>query len=227
MSFIRVLGIGTCLVLSITLNAQENVTGFWQPQAAIDYDVSPTYGHNFSVAYRSFFLEDENFGLTSRQLDLVHFSKLVLKENQSVALGIQYRFRDIFENASNELRLTQQYNFKYRPFTIRYGHRFRSEQRITTNLTTHRFRYRFAIDFPLKGQKLNLGEPYLVGSAEQLLSVAKGESSQYDFRLNGQIGWQLDKEFKLQIGMEYRFEEYTAPQIQHVIFLLTTVQLSL
>nr|WP_298996812.1 DUF2490 domain-containing protein [uncultured Allomuricauda sp.] len=227
MSFTRAIGFCTWLMLSITLNAQENVTGFWQPQAALNYDVSPTYGHNFSIAYRSFFLRDEDFNFRSRQLDLVHFSKLVIKENQSVALGIQYRFRDIFEDASNELRLTQQFNFTYRPITIRYGHRFRSEQRITTNLTTHRFRYRFAIDFPLKGQKLNLGEPYFAGSAEQLLSVAKGESSQYDFRLSGQIGWQLEKGFKFQMGVEYRFEEYTAPEIQHVIFLLTSVQLSI
>ncbi|MEM9361589.1 MAG: DUF2490 domain-containing protein [Bacteroidota bacterium] len=227
MCYIRVFLLGITLILSVPVKGQENLTGFWQPQMALDYEVTPTYGHNFSVAYRSFFLEEENFNLRSRQLDVVHFSKFVLKDNQNIALGIQYRFRDIFESASNELRLTQQYNFTYRPITIRYGHRFRTEQRITTDVTTYRFRYRFTLDFPLKGQKLDLGEPYFAGSAEQLLSVANGESSQYDFRLNGQIGWQFDKGLKLQMGIEYRFEEYTAAQLQHVVFLLTTVQLSL
>lgn len=227
MSFIRALGIAIWLLLPITLQGQENMTGFWQPQAAVDYDVTPTYGHNFSIANRFFFLRDENFNFKSRQIDLAHFSKWTLKGNQSIALGIQYRFRDFFEDASNELRFTQQYNFTYRPLTVRYGHRFRSEQRITTNLTTYRFRYRFALDFPLKGQKLNIGEPYFAGSAEQLLSVAQGNSSQYDFRLNGQIGWQLDKGLKFQTGIEYRFEEFTASVVQHVIFLLTTVQLSI
>ncbi|MEM8846818.1 MAG: DUF2490 domain-containing protein [Bacteroidota bacterium] len=227
MCYTRIFLLIITLGISISLKGQENFTGFWQPQMALDYEVTPTYGHNFSVSYRSFFIEEERFDFRSRQLDVVHFSKFVVKDNQSIALGIQYRFRDIFENAPNELRLTQQYNFTYRPVTVRYGHRFRTEQRITSEVTTHRFRYRFALDFPLKGQKLDLGEPYFAGSLEQLLSVAKGESSQYDFRVNGQIGWQFDKGLKFQMGVEYRFEEYTAAQLQHVVFLLTTVQLSI
>ncbi|MEM9078400.1 MAG: DUF2490 domain-containing protein [Bacteroidota bacterium] len=226
MFFTRVLFF--CIGLfSITLNAQENLTGFWQPQAALDYDVTPTYGHNLSISYRSFFLQEEAFDFRGRQLDIAHFSKFSLKDNQSIALGVQYRFRDIFEDASNELRFTQQFNFTYRPLTIRYGHRFRSEQRITQNLTVHRFRHRFAMDFPLLGQKLNIGEPYFAGNIEQLLSVTRSRSPQYDLRINGQVGWQLEKGLKLQMGLEYRFEEFTATQIEHILFLLTSVQLSL
>ncbi|WP_108422573.1 DUF2490 domain-containing protein [Flagellimonas amoyensis] len=210
-----------------TIHAQDNLTGYWQPQLAINYDVTGIYSHNFSVANRNYIIDDSEVVLKTRQIDLVHFSTLKLKDNQTLALGIQYRFRNNFDGGDNELRLTQQYNVTSKPLSVRYGHRLRSEQRITESLTTHRFRYRFAVDFPLMGEKLDLGEPYFVGSFENLLSVAKGTSSLYDVRLSGQIGWQLDHGLKLQAGVEYRMEEFTSGLPQNVVFLLTSAQLSL
>ena len=227
MSFTKKVSFIIGFFMALSPRAQEDFTGFWQPQFAINYKLSQTYAHNFSLSYRTFFLEEDDFNLRGRQLDLTHFSKLNIKDNQSIALGIQYRFRDIFDDGPNELRFTQQYNFKARPMTVRYGHRLRAEQRITRIRTTHRFRYRFALDFPLKGQKLNIGEPYFIGSLEQLLSLAQGSSSQYDIRLNTQLGWQLDKGFKFQTGIEYRFENYTSDSLQNILFLMTSVQLSL
>lgn len=215
-----------CLCLQV-INAQNNLTGYWQPQVAINYDVAPLYSHNFSVANRNYVLDNGDVQLSVRQLDIAHFSNLKLQDNQSVALGIQYRFRDVFEGRGDELRFTQQYNFTKKPMTIRYGHRFRAEQRITKSPTIHRFRYRFALDFPLKGEALNIGEPYFVGSLENLLSASREVSPQYDTRLSGQIGWRLQGGLKFQVGMEYRLEDFSSNLPQNVIFLLTSAQLTL
>ncbi|WP_067036562.1 DUF2490 domain-containing protein [Allomuricauda sp. CP2A] len=210
-----------------TIPAQDNLTGYWQPQFAINYDVGPLYSHNFSVANRNYVIDDSALQLSGRQLDIAHFSNFKIQDNQSIALGIQYRFRNVFEGRGDELRFTQQFNITKKPIDVRYGHRFRTEQRITKLLTVHRFRYRFAVDFPLKGEKLDIGEPYFVGSFENLLSVSKNASPQYDTRLTGQVGWQLQGGLKLQVGLEYRLEDYTSPLPQNVIFLLTSAQLSL
>jgi len=216
------------LLLSLaSVRAQENLTAYWQPQVAVNYKVSGSYSHNFSLANRNYIFDDEVATLRVRQLDLAHFSNLKIQGNQSVALGIQYRFRNTFEDRENELRLTQQYNITHKPLAIRYGHRLRAEQRITNSLTTHRFRYRFAVDFPLQGEKLDPGEPYFVGSLESLLSVAKQNVPEYDTRLSGQIGWELNGGLKFQMGVEYRIEDFTASQPQNVLFLLTSAQLSL
>lgn len=215
------------LLSNCWLGAQENLTGYWQPQFSLNYDVTGTYSHNFSLVNRNYILDEQQFLLKGRQLDLAHFSSLKIQDNQSIAFGVQYRFRSNFENKENELRLTQQYNITHKPNVVRFGHRLRVEQRITKPLTIHRFRYRWALDFPLKGQDLDLGEPYFVGSFENLLSVSKGNSSQYDFRLTGQVGWQLGPTLKLQAGMEYRLEDYASSFPKNVIFLLTTAQLSL
>ncbi|WP_431125195.1 DUF2490 domain-containing protein [Flagellimonas flava] len=220
------IGLVLCL-LPLLSWGQGEFTGFWQPQMAINYKVSGTYSHNLSLAHRIYFVDEGESGFRGRHLDLVHFSKLELSDNQSIALGIQYRYRDLFEQNPNELRLVQQFNFTQKPLVVRFGHRFRSEQRITKLMTIHRFRYRFAVDFPLKGEKLNLGEPFLVVSLEGLASFAKSSSPEYDARVTSQLGWKFDKGFKLLVGTQYRAENYTAKQPDHILFLLTGVQLSL
>lgn len=207
--------------------AQENLTGYFQPKTALNYKITDNYKHNFSLAKRSFIFEDEASTFRVRQLDLVHFSNLKIRDNQSVALGIQYRFRENFESdKSNELRLTQQFNITTKPRVIRYGHRFRSEQRITDVLTIHRFRYRFTLDFPLKGEELDVGEPYFVGNLEPLLSVAAGHDPEYDGRVTANIGWLLQEKTKLQFGLEYRTEDYTQEQ-ENILFFNTNLVLSL
>ena len=209
------------------IQGQENLTGFWQPQVGLGYQVSEQYAHNFSVASRFFIVEEGETTFSNRQIDLVHFSNYKIRENQSLALGIQYRFRESFDGGANELRLTQQYNQRSRPFVIRFGHRIRSEQRITKARTTHRFRYRFALDFALQGEKLDVGEAYLVATVEPLLSIAKGRNPEYDGRISAQIGWQLQKDFKIQFGTEYRMEDFTHTLPEHVFFILSSVQLTL
>lgn len=208
-------------------HGQDNLTAYWQPQLAVNYPVSKSYSHNFATVYRGFIVDAGDVEFRSRQIDITHFSKFSLQDNQSVSLGVQYRFRDVFENKSDELRLTQQFNSTQRPMVVRFGHRLRTEQRILEDLTIHRFRYRFALDFPLKGEKLDTGEPFLVTSIEQLLSVSKASSSQYDWRINGQLGWKLEKGIKLLFGIEYRLEDYSSSTPQNVLFLLTRTQLAL
>ena len=210
-----------------SLKAQERFTGYWEPKVSVDYQLSGLYSHNFSLTNRNYIVDQGDLGFSVRQFELGHFSTLKIKDNQSLALGLQYRLRNNFDGGDDQFRITQQYNMTHNPFALRFGHRLRAEQHLHPGLTVHRFRYRFAVDFPLKGQKVDLGEPYLVGSLEQLLSVSKGVSPQYDARLVGQLGWNLDDGLKLQLGVEYRMEEYASGLPQNILLLLTSAQISL
>ncbi len=206
---------------------QEDLVSYWQPGVAVNYKVAPGYEHNFSLTKRTFTYKDSDLQFDIRQLDLVHFSKLKLLDNQSLGFGIQYRFRKVFEpDSGNELRLTQQYNITFRPRVVRLGHRVRTEQRIFKERTIHRFRYRFALDRPLVGEKLDIGEPYIVGTLESLLSVGAGQSSQYDQRVGLNIGWLVSQKSKIQAGLEYRREDFTAAG-EDVLFFNTSLVLSL
>ena len=214
------------LLIGPLLHSQENLTAYWQPSIAINYKVTETYSHNFSAQNRNYVFDNEETQLSARQLDFTHFSNLQLRDNQSIALGILYRFREAFDGGASELRLTQQYNITSKPLVVRYGQRFRAEQRITSVRTIHRFRYRFTIDLPLRGEKLDIGEPYFVANVESLLSLAKGKQSQYDARFTTHLGWKLSEHTKLQFGTEYRTEDF-AQDLQHVLFFLSTLNVSL
>lgn len=207
--------------------AQDNLVGYWNPQVAINYDVSPNYSHNFSFENRSYLYRDSDVQLSIRQLDFNHFSGLKISDNQSIGFGIKYRIKESFDaNAENELRFTQQYNINFKDGSVRFGNRFRAQQRITTSSTVHRFRYRFATDFPLKGEQLDIGEPYLVISTESLLSIGKSMTPEYDQRVTSKIGWVLNSSTKLQLGGEYRAENYTN-SVENELYFLTELVLSL
>ncbi|MFD0861023.1 DUF2490 domain-containing protein [Sungkyunkwania multivorans] len=214
------------ILLSSFAFSQENLTGFWQPKVALNYKVGTNYSHNFSVEQRNYIYETENLKFTTRQLDFDHFSKLKLTNVRSIAFGIKYRFREIFAGNSNELRFTQQFNSTHTNEKLRLGHRIRTEQRFTRSLTIHRFRYRFALDLPLNGETLDIGETYLVTSTESLLSVAKANNPQLDQRLSLDIGWLVSAKTKIQLGSEFRWEDYTQ-RTQYVLFLHTMLIFSL
>src|SRR6056297_981006 len=203
----KLLSFFALFLLLQTVSGQENFTAYFQPQIAVNYKVAGLYYQNFSVLSRNYIYDREELLVKGRQLDITHFSNLKIRDNQSIALGIKYRFRNNFEDKENELRFTQQYNITHKPHIVRFGHRVRAQQRITNSLTTHRFRYRFAMDFPLIGEKLDPGEPYFIGAFENLLSVANSDGPQYDTRLSGQVGWDLNGGIKLQAG-KYRMEDY-------------------
>ena len=147
-----------CLaVLAVSvLKAQSDFVGFGESELAINHKVSQDYRVNFKIGTRYYLYQDDEVNARFRQIDVAHFSTLNLTFNHSVSLGIQYRNRDWFEDTSNELRLTQQFNYTKKRFSKRYGHRVRLEERIFDASTTFRIRYRFALDFPL-----NLRQPDL------------------------------------------------------------------
>lgn len=200
------------------LKAQENFTGYLQPSVALSYKLSPRISQNAALNLRNFYYRDEAYDLQTRQLDAVLFTQYALSGNQTLSLGIQYRFRNPFEpEAGNELRLTQQFNTTLKPAVLRFGHRFRAEQRIREAGTIHRFRYRLAVDGPLQGENTDVGEAYWIGSAESLLSAARGNRPEYDLRLTGWIGWRVTVNSKVQAGPEIRWENFQG-ETEKVLF---------
>lgn len=224
-SFTRGLLLVITLFLGNTLSGQDNFTGYFEPDIALNYKVLTNYKHIFEIAQRSY-MYDEKLQLQVRQLDISHFSELKIAYGQSIALGIQYRFRNTFDGGENELRFTQQYNITHQHGNLRIGERVRAEQRVRSSLTIHRFRYRLAFDLPLSGEKLDVGEPYFVASTESLLSVSRGNGPEFDQRLSANIGWVVSHSVKLEIGTQYRIENYTQ-STENVLFLLTSLVLSL
>ncbi len=199
--------------------SQDNFITFWQPQIAINYQVGDHYRQNFTLANRNIVFSDGDLEFKVRQVDLNHFSKWIIKDNQSISLGLLWRSSDFFDDDfNNEFRLMEQYIAFSRPHSVRYAHRLRAEQRIFSNLTIHRFRYRFGIDFPLQGQKLDVGEVYSLWSLEGITSVANSLENGYGGRLRGGLGWRYGQNSRLQFTLEYRLVNFTRSTFHVFLF---------
>lgn len=218
--------LGLFLFLFQSIQAQEDLIVYWQPKIALNYKVSENYYHNFSISNRNFIYRDE-VDFSGRHLELSHFSKLKIRDNQSLSLGILWRCLEIFDDDSvNEIRLTEQYNINSRANVIRFGYRFRAEQRFNSIRNIYRFRNRIALDFPLQGETLDIGESYFLGSLENVLSVAQSLEPFHALRFRGGLGWQLSQKSKLQFVLQYRLNNLTRNAF-HVLLLETTLILGL
>lgn len=221
MSYIKIALVALMFCVGLNLFAQNNFEGLGETSFAINTNVSSSYKINFAIRSRYYTYKNEAFHIENRQLDFVHFSTLNLDYNHSLSLGIQYRLRESIDGESNELRLTQQFNYTHKNQALRFGHRFRFEQRILNNLTIFRSRYRYALDFPLNGEKLDVGESYLVTSMEVLLSLNRNIKPELDHRTTAHLGWLVSEKLKLQIGLEYRFEALNL-KTEEKLFALTS-----
>ena len=219
-------GVLIFLAVPFALFGQNEFESLGESSFSLNQKVNSRLDFNYSLRSRYFLYKDSEFTYDQRQLDLVHFTTYALNLNNSLSFGIQYRNRSIFNDRGNELRFTQQFNHTSTLEKFRFGHRLRIEQRILEDITLWRSRYRFAIDFPLNGLKLDVGESYLVSSMEVLLTQNRAIKSEIDHRTTIQIGWQMSETLKLQTGLEYRFEAFNI-DTQHLLFVLTSAVLKI
>ncbi|WP_425076681.1 DUF2490 domain-containing protein [Psychroserpens sp. S379A] len=222
----RIILVIVILFLGIDMNAQNDTEIFNENAIAIRHNLSNTYSINFELSNRAFVYTNENIIYQMRQVQVSHFSTLKLDLKQSIAFGLMYRNRDAFEDSSNEFRLTQQYNTKSIFKTLRLGHRFRSEQRFYDNYTAFRFRYRLALDLPLQGLKLDVGETYLVVTNEALLTCATIQKPSIAYRLSPSFGILLSKDLNIEFGVELRLDDITI-KTEDTIFLNSSIELKI
>jgi hypothetical protein len=226
MSYIKNFQLTFFYLVGLCVFSQDDFESLGETAFAINHKVSSNYKYNFALRSRYYLYQDNSFNIENRQIDVVHFSTFGLDYNHSLSIGIQYRFREPISRGSNELRLTQQFNYTKKNLSLRFGHRIRLEQRILEEFTILRTRYRFALDFPLNGEKLDIGEGYLVLSMEALLSQSSAIKPEIDHRTSSQIGWLISKQLKLQVGLEYRFEAFNI-KTEEKLFILTSAILKI
>lgn len=207
--------------------AQENFKGYYEPYIILEYDVTDNYSHEFTVEERKVLYDNEAFIVDVMQLDLSHFSTIALDDKNEVAVGVQYRFEENFEpGEENELRFTEEYKYSIQPKATEFDHRFRTEQRITSSATSHRFRYNFAVTRGFNGSKIDIGEAYIIGDLETLLTVANTAKPKYEQRIGAGVGLVFSDSIKLELVTEYRLDDFTQ-DLGHEFFLVTGMKFTL
>ncbi|NRA93166.1 MAG: DUF2490 domain-containing protein [Psychroserpens sp.] len=216
----------TVLLLGLPSYAQHETEVFSESAFALRKKFTNKYSVNFELSTRAFLYSQSDVLYRTRQAQISHFSALKLSLKESVALGIMYRNRDVFEASSNEFRITQQYNRKSIFKALRFGHRLRSEQRFFDDFTAFRFRYRLALDLPLQGLKLDVGETYLILTNEALLTSANVIKPEIGYRAASSLGILLSETLNLEFGLELRLGQFNI-RTEDVIFFNTSLELDL
>ncbi|WP_147677206.1 DUF2490 domain-containing protein [Algibacter pacificus] len=214
------------IFISFKSLAQDHFSTLGETRFAINKKVSQSYEMNFTLRSRYFLYQDRHFQYQQQQVDFYHLSKLKMDKRHALSLGVYYRTRDPFDSGSDELRFIEQFTYKPQKQRTQFIHRFRAEQRFLKAKTIFRQRYRFSMNLPLKGDKLDIGEAYFTGALEGLQSLSEKSKPELDERTTAQIGWKLSDSLKLQTGLEHRGEALNI-ETKHYLFVLTKAVLSI
>lgn len=198
------------LSLSFATSAQEHVffSGFF-PEVAVTKKLQNGNKLNFKVENQQVFFRnvsnrEERWDYSHYRTDLMLFHNWGISPLSNVALGAFYRIQD----GNNAARFIQQFAFLDRFRKFRVGHRFRTDQTFESGEALEvRFRYRIAIDIPLNGSVVDVGESYVVLSNEPIFSL-QGSEVELENRLVFTLGKLISKDKKIEYSIDYRTDGY-------------------
>lgn len=147
-----------------------------------------------SVESRTFV--EDNFNTKYSLVDVSTIYSRKISNNQSANFGYILRFR------ANEIihRTFQHFNVLRNLSALKIAHRFAFEQFYQREeQITFRTRYRFSLEKPLNGERVDVDEFYIKIGNEYLYDFSDLEA-----RLTPYLGYQLSKRDKLEAGFDYR-----------------------
>jgi len=191
--------------------------GYTQSQTRVGMLPTVNYNHkinkdwdvNFRFESRHFVFENSitqnsNF---KYEYSLSDISALVGRKtglNSKVLFGFLTRI----EPDAVSYRTIQQFIFQTKIKSFRVAHRIATDQTFSSNEATEfRLRYRASAEIPLSGQKLDVKEFYFKFNTEVLNSI---QDNVYDleFRIIPNIGYVINEQYKIEIGLDNRFDSF-------------------
>ncbi|MDO6760604.1 DUF2490 domain-containing protein [Tamlana sp. 2_MG-2023] len=207
------------------VSAQNNSAFLGETSVLLIHPFTKKYSVDFTVRSRYFLYEPPGWIYYQQQVDVYHFSNYIINNKNVVSLGVYYRNRDVFDTGRSEIRLTEKYNYITHNQQIRYRHKIRIEQRFLEDITIFRQRYLFEVGTPLNGDTFDVGETYLTGSIEGLLSLSPNTSTTTSLRTNALVAWKISTTFKVRAGLEYRLNAFNEEAYSRLYFLTSAVLL--
>lgn len=143
--------------------------------------------------------------------------------NNKLAGGFLLRFKDksIIKRTIQQFTIINPFN------SFRLGHRFASDQTFENqNPLALRLRYRITFDIPLNGQNTDANEWYLKFSNEYL---NRFQSTNYDLevRLLPTLGYVFTDHNKLEVGLDYRINDFVNQDTRQRFWLAINWYISL
>jgi len=214
--------IGILLLLIATEGvAQSQISGGLLPELTI----SRTFGQDWKASLQLESMQalysgnTEDGSSSSYEYIRTDFTTMVsrrMNPNVSVAAGYMARATE----SRWVQRTIQQISWVQRQAAFRIGQRIRTDQTYADGTNPiYRARYRLALDIPLQGLSLDVGEFYLIPSYEQL-GVERSSEWDGESRLLARIGKLINEDLKLELGLDHRFDGYVQGEQGHRTWLM-------
>jgi hypothetical protein len=186
-------------------------------QSSYQLDISSRLSADLRTEARIRWLNNQEEGTNLTQLYIQAGGAYRLTNDLSAGISYRAALRSLDTGSPQwEHRFSQQASITQSIRKIRLRERLTLEQRILESRNyqaRHRWRLRVAADYPLSGEKLDVGEAYLNHHTELLLYPFEEQYwASREHRVYSGIGWQLKKKNKLEAGMEVRLSRNDLPQ---------------
>ena len=146
-----------------------------------------------------------------------------LSPRWGVAVGSLARFTE----GEFVYRSLQQVSYNHSGASLRFGQRFRTDQTFEPNEDTEfRFRYRFSSEIPLQGLRVDSKEFYTIISVEQIASL-KSSAWDWEQRLVAGLGYYFNKKHKVELGFDYRVNEFLNDDGVHAVWTMINYYVNL
>ncbi len=196
--------------------AQQSYRAGILPQINLTADGPENWKFNLRAESRQIFSEgrfDEAAGGAYRYERTDFAAVLLRKTGVGSTAGAGYLLR--LEDGQVIHRLIQQYSVVSGSGALRSGHRFAADQTFRPNEPPeYRLRYRFSVEIPLQGQNVDPGELYAKLNNEYL-GILQDAAFDLETRAVGVLGINFNDRNKLELGLDYRANEFLDGPARH------------
>lgn len=187
--------------------AQSNNTIGFLPKIALSSTLSPKLKLVNALESRQVFVTTNSTPKKQYDYILTDITNILsFRAGNRIKLNLGYLFRiraqKIFHRSIQQLTMVSTYD------GLRIGHRIATDQTFSDKeKTTLRLRYRVTIEKSLNGLRVDRNEFYIKINNEYLGSH-RNKKSDLEIRLTPFIGYELNQKNKVELGIDYRIDNF-------------------
>lgn len=213
---------GTFIALAFFLsatsltNAQQRFSSGIMPEIKIDYNISEHFSMHHSLNHQQqLYSKEDDFKSQMAQAEFQNILAYKLSETTKIGGGylLKIKNQDRYYH-----RITQQITFKEPIAGLALGHRVRTDQTFSNQNPLFRFRYRAKAKFKFKDEALSPGDHYIMTSIETLYMI-QSHADDFENRVNLALGFYFNAVNQLEIGFDWRTDDYLVSGFRNRLWL--------
>ncbi|MFD2561402.1 DUF2490 domain-containing protein [Aquimarina rubra] len=207
-----------CCMICYQLVAQTSFTSGLLPKIVVSNKLSNNIKLINSLESRQQLWEhqpNQNFSYDYLLTDLTTILSYKISSDKVFNIGYLLRF----EEDKLVHRSIFQYSIARQLESIRVAHRFVTDQTFSRKESPEfRLRYRFTIEVPFNGYRVDPGEFYLKVNNEYL-GAYQNTNTDLEIRIIPFIGYELNPKSKIEIGPDYRISQFFESETKNRLWL--------